>query len=77
MEAPAISKHKANSHRDLSPFIFLLYAAQEFDFTRGGEGFKQRFATVTRNNYVVSRRSLMQKVRAAAGRVRRMLRKQS
>jgi CelD/BcsL family acetyltransferase involved in cellulose biosynthesis len=51
--------------------------AREFDFTRGGEGFKQRFATVTRNNYVVSRRSLMQKVRAAAGRVRRMLRKQS
>ncbi len=51
--------------------------AREFDFTRGGEGFKQRFATVTRNNHVISRRPLLQRIRSAAGRVRRMLLKQS
>lgn len=51
--------------------------ALEFDFTRGGESFKQRFATVTRNNYVISRRPLLQRLRSAAGRVRRMLLKQS
>ncbi len=44
--------------------------AREFDFTRGSEGFKQRFATVTRSNYFVQRRTLMQRMRSAAGRVR-------
>jgi len=49
--------------------------AREFDFTRGGEGFKQRFATVNRNNYVITRRPLLQRLRSAAGRVRRLLKK--
>jgi len=44
--------------------------AHEFDFTRGGEGFKQRFATVTKNNYLISRRTLAQRLRSAASRVR-------
>ncbi len=44
--------------------------ALEFDFTRGGEGFKQRFATVTKNNYLISRRSLVQRMRSAAGSLR-------
>lgn len=49
--------------------------ACEFDFTRGGEGFKQRFATVTRNNYIISRRTLKQRLRSAAGRLRARLMK--
>ncbi len=44
--------------------------AHEFDFTRGNEGFKQRFATVTRQNYEVCCPTLMQRARRMAGRVR-------
>ncbi|MGV3659656.1 MAG: GNAT family N-acetyltransferase, partial [Prosthecobacter sp.] len=44
--------------------------AQEFDFTRGNEGFKQRFATVTRMNHWVCRPGLWDKLRSAAKRGR-------
>ncbi len=48
--------------------------AVEFDFTRGNEGFKQRFATVTRQNYRIHRPTLLQRVRAVASRMRTSLR---
>lgn len=51
--------------------------AVEFDFTRGGEAFKQRFATVIRSNFVIRRRTLAQRLRAAASRAKsRLLKKQ-
>ncbi len=50
--------------------------AAEFDFTRGGEAFKQRFATVIRGNFVIRRRTLAQRLRAAASRAKsRLLKK--
>jgi CelD/BcsL family acetyltransferase involved in cellulose biosynthesis len=38
----------------------------EFDFTRGNEGFKQRFATVIRRNSMAHCPTVMQRVRAVA-----------
>lgn len=48
--------------------------AVEFDFTRGNEGFKQRFATVIRQNYRIHRPTLIQRARAVASRVRSSIR---
>lgn len=48
--------------------------AVEFDFTRGNEGFKQRFATVIRQNYRIHRPTLIQRLRSVASRVRTSLR---
>lgn len=48
--------------------------AVEFDFTRGNEGFKQRFATVIRQNYRIHRPTLIQRLRSVASRVRSSLR---
>lgn len=48
--------------------------AIEFDFTRGNEGFKQRFATVIRQNYRIHRPTLIQRARAVASRVRSSIR---
>ena len=48
--------------------------AVEFDFTRGNEGFKQRFATVIRQNYRIHRPTLIQRLRSVASRVRSSIR---
>lgn len=49
--------------------------ASEFDFTRGNEGFKQRFANVTRSNFLIHSPGPIERLRSIARSVRDRIKK--